>query len=93
MYMTHHAPPNGLDPGDRMPGTVSSVFDEMDDLMADWSWRDGGIDPGHIYTAEEIKAYEAFVAANPTKIAPAVKPWSFPAYVGPAAPARFGEAR
>lgn len=91
MFMTHFAPPNGLDPGDRMPGTGNSIFDEMDDLMGDWSWREGQTDPGRVYTPEERDAYVAFTAANPGKTMPAVKPWSFPAYTGAASrPRRIG---
>jgi hypothetical protein len=44
-----------------------------------------------VYSPEERRAYEDFVAANPGKTMPAIKPWSFPAFTGVAArPRRIG---
>lgn len=84
MFMTHHAPPNGLDPGDKMPGASGSIFDEMDELMADWSWRGRQTDPGYVYTVEErLKWWIHNAMGFPMG---AARPWSFPAYRGPVAP-------
>lgn len=95
MFMTNAAPLNGLDPGDRMPGANSPVFDEMDRLMGDWSWREHEHrrtdSRWRVYSAEERAAYEEFVAANPGKTMPALHPWSCAAYAGaPSRPNRIG---
>lgn len=89
MFMTHHAPPNGLDPGDRMPGAGGDPLDEMDSLMSDWSWRDQRPDPGYIYTWQEIVRWDMHHVRGLRM--PAVRPWSFPAYRGtPTRPPRIG---
>lgn len=84
MFMTHHAPPNGLDPGDKMPGASGSIFDEMDELMADWSWRGRQTDPGYVYTPAECERWRIHNLMGFQM--PALRPWSFPAYRGPVAP-------
>jgi hypothetical protein len=92
MFMTHHAPPNGLDPGDRMPGAGGDPLDEMDSLMSDWSWRDQRPDPGYVYTAFERLMWQ-FEHEMGLQL-PAVRPWSFLAYRGPVArPPRIGVTR
>lgn len=55
MFMTHHAPPNGLDPGDRMPG---ADIDPMAGLMGDWSWQPQRqlVDPGYVYDEQDREA-------------------------------------
>jgi hypothetical protein len=92
MFMTHHAPPNGLDPGDRMPGAGGDPLDEMDSLMSDWSWRDQRADPGYVYTWQECVRWDMHHVRRMQM--PAVRPWSFPAYRGPVArPPRIGVTR
>lgn len=89
MFMTHTAPPNGLDPGDRMPGAGGDPLDEMDSLMSDWSWRDQRPDPGYVYT--EAERFRWWIHSCTGFPMPAVRPWSFPAYRGPVArPPRIG---
>lgn len=90
MFMTHHAPPNGLNPTDRWPLPVTgSIFDEMDSLMSDWSWCDQRPDPGYVYTEGERMRWHIWNAMGFQM--PAVRPWSFPAYRGPIArPPRIG---
>lgn len=93
--MTHSAPPNGLDPGDKMPGTQTSVFDPMDGLMSDWSWRPRMRDlnpPTYQYNeSERVRWWYYNAMGFPLG---AQQPWSFPAYQGPAVkPVRIGVTR
>lgn len=51
--MTHAAPPNGLDPGDKMP-----TGDPNADLFGDWCWKPDRYaqDPGKVYTESQVQA-------------------------------------
>jgi hypothetical protein len=95
MFMTHTAPPNGLDPGDRMPGTGESLFDPMDGLMSDWSWRPRRSDlapPVYVYSWQETVRWDMHNVRGLHM--PAQQPWSFPAYRGlPERPQRIGVTR
>lgn len=64
-----------------------------ENAIADDLWRADRYrkDPGYVYSPEERRAYEDFVAANPGETMPAIKPWSFPAFTGAASkPRRLG---
>lgn len=102
MFMKNGALPNGLDPGDKQPGPGTDL---MEKLMADWSWRPTvnewprglrrsvaeayAVDPGYVYTKLAVLAWET--CRRFSRVAPALRPWSFPAYAGPVArPPRIG---
>lgn len=95
MFQANGLTANGLSPGDKMPGATASVFDEMDGLMSDWSWRPRLRDvapPTYQYNAGERMRWRVHNECGfPLG---AQQPWSFPAYRGPAAkPARIGVTR
>lgn len=65
MFMTHSAPPNGLDPGDAMPSG-----DPNADLFGDWCWKPDRYptDLGKVYTPEQVAAIypDGFVPNQPS---------------------------
>lgn len=65
--------------------TTAPALDEMDELMSDWSWRQGQFDPGYVYTEAERNWWLVYHLTGGPSF-PAVRPWSFPAYIGPVAP-------